>query len=250
MKKKLKKLIRGIFKSLGYKIYKLNTSTINYSNSNKFTMQAALKRCVNRGLKVNTVIDVGASDGRWSKACMDSIPNADYLLVEAQIAHKKGLEKLKNENNNVKYVIAAAGKENGTIFFDNTDLFGGIASESKRDKNFVELPMVSLDNEIKKQQLKPPYLLKLDTHGFEIPILEGAKELLKKAELVIIETYNYRLTNDSLKYSEMCHYMEQLGFSSIEIVDLMLREYDQTFWQMDTFFIPNTKEEFLYNSYK
>lgn len=242
--------MQKIFNAFGYKIYKLNAPTVVYKNNATFTMQAAIKRCVARGLKVNTVIDVGASDGRWSKACMNDIPNANYLLVEAQQAHKNGLDKLKQECLNVEYVIAAAGKENGTIYFDNTNLFGGLASETKSKNNFTEVPMISLDTVVQKRQLKPPYLLKLDTHGFEVPILEGAKELLKRAELVIIETYNYKLTDDSLKYFEMCNYMEQLGFSSIEMVDLMLREYDNSFWQMDTFFIPSSSKLFLYNSYK
>ena len=196
-----------------------------YIDNPTFTMEAALKRCVARGVEVNTIIDVGASDGRWSKNCMRSFPDANYLLVEAQEEHEVGLKKLKNECSNVEYVIAAAGKKNGTIYFDNDDLFGGLASESKLDNNCIEVPMISIDSEIKKQQLRPPYLLKLDTHGFEIPILEGAKETLKLAELVIIETYNYKLTNDSLKYYEMCSYMEKLGFSSIEMVDFMQRKY-------------------------
>jgi len=246
----MKKIIKAIFKTLGYKIYKLNTPTIVYKNNTTFTMQAAIQRCVARGLKVNTVIDVGASDGRWSKACMETIPNANYLLIEAQSGHIEGLNKFKGNNSNVNFILAAAGKSEGKIYFDNGDLFGGLASETKMKNNCIEVPMISIDSEVLKQQLTPPYLLKLDTHGFEIPILEGAKEVLKKAKLVIIETYNYKLTDDSLKYYEMCAYMEKLGFLPIEMVDFMLREHDQTFWQMDTFFVPSTNEEFLYNSYK
>lgn len=252
-KKKIKELIKSFFKVFGYKIYKLKTPTIVnkvlYRNDPVFTMQEAIKRCLSRGLKVNSVIDVGASDGRWSKACMESIPDANYLLIEAQLAHNEGLKKLKTENKNVEYVLAAAGKENGTIYFDNTDLFGGLASEFKLGENFVELLMVSLDSELKKRKLKPPYLLKLDTHGFEVPILEGAKKTIKEASLIIIETYNYKLTDDSLKYYEMCAYMEKLGFSSIEMVDFMQRKHDNSFWQMDTFFIPSDSKEFKYNSY-
>ena len=111
------------------------------------------------------------------------------------------------------------------------------------------MPVISLDTVIEKRQLKPPYLLKLDTHGFEVPILEGAKDVLKHSELVIIETYNYKLTDDSLKYYEMCKYMEDLGFSTIEMVDFMQRTYDNSFWQMDTFFIPSNHKAFTYNSY-
>ena len=92
-------------------------------------------------------------------------------------------------------------------------------------------------------------MIKLDTHGFEIPILEGASETLKSTELLIIETYNYQLTPDSLKYFQICEYLSQLGFSSIEMVDHALRSYDYSFWQMDTFFIPSSRKEFSYNAF-
>lgn len=234
------KLVKSTFKQLGFRISKIKE---------ELTMEGALKRCADRGLKVNSIIDVGASDGRWSQSCMDFLPNAKYFLVEAQEAHRESLEKFKASHKNADYVIAAAGGKEGTIYFDNGDLLGGQASETPFEKNCIEVPVVTIDSEIKKRKLQPPYLIKLDTHGFEIPILEGAKEAIKNAELIIIETYNYKLTNDSLKYYQMCEYMEKLGFSSIEMVDLMLRDRDHSFWQMDTFFIPSNRKEFSYNSF-
>lgn len=246
----IKKKIKAFFNVLGYKISKVNTQQVVYKLNSNFTMEAAIRRCVKRGLKINTVIDVGASDGRWSKLCMQYLPDAHYFLIEAQLAHKIKLDTFKNAHKNVNFKIAAAGKTEGEIYFDNENLFGGLASNTKRNSNFVKTPMISLDTEIAKQQLKPPYLLKLDTHGFEVPILEGAKNIIKNAELIIIETYNFKLTEDSLKYYEICSYMDKLGFYSVEMVDFMLRKYDDVFWQMDTFFIPQNNTIFSYNSYK
>ena len=42
--------------------------------------RAALKRISSRGVTVKTVIDVGASDGRWSLAAMDYFPDANYSV--------------------------------------------------------------------------------------------------------------------------------------------------------------------------
>lgn len=234
---------------MGYqiqKIHKNHRSSINL----ELTMEGGLQRCSARGLVVNSVIDVGASNGCWSRMCMEFLPNANYLLVEAQDAHKEGLEKLRLENANVEYVLAAAGDAEGSIYFDNGDLFGGLASKTPLEKNCIEVPVVTIDGEVKNRNLKPPFLIKLDTHGFEVPILEGAKSTLARAELVIIETYNYKLTHDSLKYYQMCDYMEKLGFSSIEIAGPMLRKFDNSFWQMDVFFVPSNRKEFSYISYK
>ena len=247
----LKRLVKFGLKKAGYQLQKNQSiQELAKKAAGKLTMAGALQRCVNRGLKINTVIDIGASNASWSRTCMNFIPNANYLLVEVQDEHKPGLEKFKTENNKVDYILAAAGRKEGKIYFDNSGLLGGLASETPFEKNCVEVPITTIDIEIKKRKLDPPYLIKLDTHGFEIPILEGAFETIKKAGLIIIETYNYKLTNDSLKYFQMCEYMEKLGFSSIELVDFMLREKDNSFWQMDTFFIPSNSKEFEYNSYE
>ena len=239
----IKKIAKLGFRKFGYRIER-------FREDSEFTMEDALQRCTNRGLLVNTVIDVGASNSSWSRMCIKILPNARYLLIEAQEVHKEGLERFKNEYINGEYILAAAGGKEGFIYFENSSLFGGLASETPFEKNCIEVPVITIDEEIKRRNLQPPFLIKLDTHGFEIPILEGAFNTLKKTELVIIETYNYKLTADSLTYYQMCDYMERLGFLSIEMVDFMLRKYDNSLWQMDTFFIPSNRKEFGYNSYR
>lgn len=249
MKKNIKKILKKIASNFGYKISKVKHKPAVIEDNN-FTMLNALKRCKNRGLEVNTVVDVGASNGKWTEECLQVLPNAHYLLVEAQVGHKEALDTFVARNRKAEYVLAAAGSDDDTIYFDNTGLFGGVASKTSFDGNCVELPMISLDNEVKRRNLQGPFVLKLDTHGFEVPILEGAKTLIKQSELVIIECYNYQLGEECLKFYDMCDYMKQLGFSPIEMVDFMNRKYDNSFWQMDIFFVPSTNANFLNNSYQ
>lgn len=97
------------------------------SFNDSLTMEGAIQRCVERGLEINTVIDVGASNGSWSRICMKYLPNAQYLLIEAQEPHLDGLVKFKSEFKNSDYILAAAGNREGTIYFDNSGLFGGLA---------------------------------------------------------------------------------------------------------------------------
>jgi len=193
---------------------------------------------------------VGASDGRWTRMCMKYLPESTYLLIEAQNGHLEGLQQIKNDFKNVDFVLAAAGDSEGEIFFDNNDLFGGVASHEPLENNSIKVRLVTIDKQVAEKKLKGPFLIKLDTHGFEIPILQGALNTIKEAGLFIIEAYNYKITNHSLRYFEMCQYMEELGFSSIEMVDMMLREKDASFWQMDIFFIPSKDKVFDYISYK
>jgi hypothetical protein len=65
----------------------------------------------------------------------------------------------------------------------------------------------------------------------------------------VIETYNFQLETDSLKFWQMCRFMDNLGFGVIDISDPMWRLKDNAFWQMDLLFIPKSRPEFSYNRY-
>lgn len=182
------------------------------------SMQAALARCQQRNLQINTIIDIGASDGRWSLMARNFFPNSSCFLIEAQSSHEDCLKKIRASNSGIEYIISAA--------------------------------VATVDYLVKERNLKPPFLLKLDTHGFELPIFEGARETLKNTVLIVVEAYNFKLTSESLRFHEMCSYMETLGFRCIDMCDPMHRPTDKVFWQMDLLFTPADRAEFLSNSYE
>lgn len=237
------KHINKVLRQFGYEIRTVNKNKLEIS------MKAALSRRVQQGLPVNTVIDVGASTGIWSKITQEFIPNADYLLIEANNIHESKLIEFKKQNTKVDYVLAAAGDYIGEIYFDAKDPFGGLASHDVNIPNAITVPVTTIDIQVKERGLKPPYLIKLDTHGFEVPILKGAEETLKNTNLIIIEAYNFKLTQDSLRFWELCSYMKEKGFQPIDLCDPMHRPKDEAFWQMDIFFIPDSSREFSSNEY-
>ncbi len=108
---------------------------------------------------------------------------------------------------------------------------------------------MALDNEIKKRCLRGPFLLKLDTHGFEVPILRGASRILAESSLVVIESYNFDISPECLRFPQFCNHMEDLGFRCIDICDVLRRPGDGCLWQFDVFFVPKTRSEFRQNTY-
>jgi FkbM family methyltransferase len=214
------------------------------------TMDAALRRLAPR-LQVRTVVDVGASNGSWTELALDSFPDASYLLIEAQSEpHVKTLGELRARRPQVDYVIAAAGDREGTIHFDASDPLGGAASDEPFERNDVLVPMTTIDAEIARRALQPPFLLKLDTHGFEVPILEGAAQALVRTNLLVIEAYNFELQPGCLRFHEMCGYLEERGLRCIDLVDVLRRPSDGSLWQFDLFFVPRDRPEFDSNSYR
>jgi FkbM family methyltransferase len=213
-------------------------------------LRSALKRCERRGLDIGTIIDIGASDGRWSLEARRFFPRSSFFLVEAQTAHKKALDRLKAADAGVDYIISAAGNRNGEIYFDASSLFGGLASDAPFEQHCIAVPVRTIDSLVEEKGLRPPYLLKLDTHGFEVPIFEGAHETMKQTALIIVETYNFKLTPESLRFHEMCAYLEARGFRCIDVCEPMHRPRDGAFWQVDLFFIPAGSGVFESNSYE
>lgn len=199
-------------------------------------------------MKISTVIDIGASDGTWSAIVHRFYPKAYYLLIEANPYHHDGLQRFKLAHPNSDFVLAAAGDKEGEIYFDARDPLGGSATDVPVDGQ-LRVPMITVDEQVKKRELMPPFFLKLDTHGFEIPILEGSMYTLANTSLIYIETYNFKLTADSLRFHEICSFLDSKGFRPVDIADPLYRHNDSVLWQFDLLFMRADRPEFLDNAY-
>ena len=184
-----------------------------------------------------TVLDVGASDGRWTKIAMEFFPDAEYFLYEPQPVHAAALNAFQSKHGpRVHVVRKAVGRKDGMVHFDVSDPQGGVVLEMPNASS-MEVPSTSIDDSLKGLKKASPYMLKLDTHGYEADILEGAREILKETAICIIETYNYKISPDCLLFWELCAYLHERGFRPIDVVDVLHRTHDNTLWQMDIFFV-------------
>jgi FkbM family methyltransferase len=213
-------------------------------------MDRVLDAMVARGHRVGTVIDVGASDGRWSALAMTRFPASRYLLIEAKAEHAPALAALAAANANVDYTIAVAGDRAGSAYFRSSRLLGGRASLERGAGDATEIPMVTIDQEAASKALAGPFLLKLDTHGFERAILAGTAETLRDTELIVMECYNYRIAEDSLLFFEMCELLLDLGFRCIDLASPRYRPYDDSFWQVDLVFARSDRPGFSYPQFR
>jgi FkbM family methyltransferase len=236
MQKKLSKIIARILRRLG--LYSSNVS-----------LSSAFERCLYRGTEIATIIDVGASNGSWSMLARNYFTKAFCYLIEANPYHAKALKVLKSQLDRCDFILAAAGDKVGKIYFNGSDPFGGLASHNQTEDTNLEVPVITIDYIVDKCKLEPPYLLKLDTHGFEEPIFEGAIKTLTKTNLIIVETYNFDLTPQSLRFYQMCEYLERKGFRCIDICDPLFRDKDGALWQFDLFFIPLSSSSFDSNQW-
>ena len=213
------------------------------------TMVCGLKWLYDHNFHIATILDVGASNGCWSMDCMEFFPDANYVLFEPQPVHSDALDTFsKSSRQSVITVKKAVGSSEGKTFFDATDAFGGALAKGKAD-NTIEVELTTIDASVSQLQAKGPFLLKLDTHGFEKGILEGASDTLDQADVLIFEAYNYRISDEALLFWELCAFLAERGFRPIDLVDVTHRQHDNSLWQMDLFFIRSTWQGFDHTSY-
>lgn len=189
-----------------------------------------------RGDNIATIFDIGASTGRWSEMTMQFIPHARFIGIDPLKEREAALQRLKQRKPNFDYVLCAAGEEaNGTVQMavgDDPDT----STVHGSDGTMRTVPLHSLDAIAEMKGTKGPYLLKFDTHGFEVPILNGAKKVLAETNYIVMEAYNYRHVDGTLLFWEMCQLMDTMGFRCFNLVDPMLRSLDKSLWQIDLFF--------------
>lgn len=214
------------------------------------TMAGILRRLHQQGPRFESIIDIGASDAQWTKLAMQSFPQHQYLMVEAQPVHDAALKTFATGKANVQVAMAAAGDRQGEIHFDASDPYGGIASPTPFPANNIVVPVTTLDHEASARQLPGPYLIKFDTHGFEVPILNGASAVLQQTSVIIMECYNFQISPDCLLFPDMCALLGEKGFRCVDMADVLHRERDGALWQMDLVFIRKDRPEFQHNEYR
>jgi len=206
-------------------------------------------RLQERDIPILTAIDIGASNGCWSDKLRKYYPDSHYHLIEANVIHEPGLKEFVSRCSNSSFTIAAAADSVGEVYFDDENAWGGVAAHQETETATRKIRCTTIDEEVSRNGLHGPFLIKLDTHGFEVPILQGAEHALQQTNIIVLEAYNFHLTDQSLTFWEMCEYLYERGFRPIDLLEPMHRPKDGAFWQLDIVFLKADRPEFHDNQY-
>lgn len=198
------------------------------------------------GITPDFVIDVGAAEGKWASRCADIWPNASFTLIEPLAEHDTLLKGL-SLRHNWRYECFVAGEGPGFVDFTITDDLDGSGVYGNAGAATRRIEVQSLDSVMPATGRG---VLKLDTHGYEVPILNGASSLLERIDLAVIEVYGHRISAPCLLFHEICALMDDKGFRVAAIVNPMKRPCDGVFWQADFFFLRKNHPVFQNNTYQ
>jgi FkbM family methyltransferase len=181
--KSMTKIIQNLINFFGFKIIKIKKK--KYRDFDQI-----LKKILKKNN--NIIFDVGANKGQSLDRYRKIFKNTLFYSFEPSLEAFKVL-KLKYENfSTIKlFNIALGSEKKKKIFYEykNNELSSFIKINKKFDetKKKISVEIDTIDSIFKKNNLKKINLLKMDTQGYEEPILIGAKNLITGQKIDLIE---------------------------------------------------------------
>lgn len=198
------------------------------------TMEESLRHARTLGIAPRTVIDVGVNTG--TPGLYGVFDGARYLLVDPLAENEVFMRHLCARYPGSSYVVAAAGPERGeTVIHVSPDYGGSSVYQSVGPERRV--PVWTLDDLVAARSAPGPYLVKIDTQGFELDILRGGAKVLEQTELVVLEV-NLLPSSGMPQLADVVAFMRERGFVMHDAFDFQYRPRDGVLGAMDVAFIP------------
>lgn len=180
------------------------------------------------GFSPRTILDIGAYQGDWTRMIKVIFPLSKVFMIEATPDKKSILKKVKEASG---FEIALLGKKNkkSVDFYTadprQTNITTGNSIYLEKTKYFdkklkVKLPMITLDELVKKRKLKNIDFIKIDTQGSELDILKGGEKTIKSVELILLETQNLEYNSGAPFMEDVIIDMKSYGFRLYDIVEI------------------------------
>jgi len=184
---------------------------------------------------LETVVDVGANEGLWSRAVLALARPQRVVAVEPSPDILPLLRKAIGSSNSVSIVGAAVGSSIGEVQFNVTshthsasllpprsDVMNAFYGGGYDITSQVVVPLTTIDEIMRGTDAVS--LLKLDVQGAERAAIEGARETLGRTRWLLIET-NFRshYVGDML-FPELHALLTELGFRLTGMAEPFIRQ--------------------------
>lgn len=171
----------------------------------------------------DTVIDVGANVGEISLRAANIVGNKVgkiYSFEPDHINFNRFLNNMKiNAVKNITPINKGLGNVDGvfnlSVVDENNRGMNRIV-ESNESLNTSKIEVIILDNYIKLKNITRVDLIKIDTEGFEMNVIKGAKDLLKRFRPVLfIELDEKNLIDQNSSPKELINHLINLNYNIV-----------------------------------
>ena len=180
------------------------------------------KYIIRTGFQPKTVFDVGVGNGTpW---LYEAFPKVHFVLIEPQMEFETSLKRICKQMDAEYHLVGAGETESDLPLYrlSNSPTGSSFLPPSEQAKNIwgtfnqseEKTHIVQLDTY--KDQLDP-FLLKIDTEGYELKVLQGAARILAKTDLVLMEVAIAERQVGEADLIEIGMCMKKNGFRLIDI---------------------------------
>ncbi|MBX3353246.1 MAG: FkbM family methyltransferase [Phycisphaeraceae bacterium] len=195
---------------------------------------ALFTRLALAGFDPRVIYDVGSSNGAWSWQVRSVFPDATYHLfdpltdAEGRYHDETTLAAVRSPEDARRTVVQTVGEQftqhpialgnasgQTTLHISKRTAAGSTTLQIHGGEQFETrtVPVRRIDDLIAIDSLPTPDLIKIDTQGSELAILQGAAVALQTCSMLLLETWLYRAYGPTTPLlSELIAFLERRGF--------------------------------------
>jgi len=208
-----------------------------------------LGRARSQGFDPALVLDIGASNGQWTRQCREIFGAARFVLVDPLERNREPLRALARADGRVEVWHGAVGERTGSLdIFDHGDQSSALRS-SEFSGPAVSVEVRTVDTVFEAAGSPSPVLLKADVQGYELEVLRGASICLKSTEVLVLEVSYRQMYEHSALAHEIIAYVGERGFRIYDICSYLQRPADRELVQSDIVFVHETSRLFAYQGW-
>ena len=207
------------------------------------TFGGSIRRLKAAGFQPDIWMDVGAHHGEVASMFRQAWPDAKGICLEGQAEPLKFLRARLQGDSNIQIIPKLAGaKPQERVILRGRETSASVLEEDVHPQaETQEVEMTTLDQEISRfAQAAGTRLIKIDTQGYELEILKGAEECLKKTGALILELNFLEIHKNVPLGEEVIAWLKARKFVIYDIAGITRRPRDRALWQADFLFVPES----------
>ncbi len=186
------------------------------------TYQTAI-RLKEMGVNAASIIDIGASNGMFSRCMLYVYPLATIYAFDPLADSFEHLNGLGKQSPQVHCERVAIGARNGEDVINRSDYSYSSSLLRMEELHIDAFPHTArsrqetvlvrrLDNVLDAGRLSPPVFLKIDVQGYEDRVLAGGKRVLERTSYLLCELSLQSLYESQLLFDPLYRMITGLGF--------------------------------------